>query len=343
MLSVPQEDTLPELRRDPIIGRWVIVSTERNKRPTDFGKDRENQGAIPCPFCPGNEMKTPPEVLSYGPANRSPNSSNWWTRVVPNKFPALQIEGQLHRSGEGMYDKMDGLGAHEVIIETPDHDKQLQHMDENRIEDVFWAYRDRIVDLKKDPRLEYVLIFKNCGAAAGATLSHAHSQLIATPMVPIRVKQEMQGAAAYFEYKERCIFCDIIRHEQLQKVRLVDENNDFIAITPFASRFPFETWVLPKKHDYNFEDIQKPEMINLARMMKSVLSRLDKVLDQPPYNFVIHNSPLKANFLEHYHWHIEVIPKLTQTAGFEWGTGFYINPTPPEQAATFLREIESIG
>jgi UDPglucose--hexose-1-phosphate uridylyltransferase len=334
---------MPELRRDPIIGRWVIVSTDRSKRPSDFGRARDGQGAIPCPFCPGNEAKTPPELLAYGPSSRAGNAPGWWVRVVPNKFPALKVEGQLHRSGEGLYDRMDGLGAHEVVIETADHNTPLQKLDDARLEDVFWAYRDRIVDLKKDPRLEYVLIFKNHGSAAGATLSHPHSQLIATPMVPIRVKQEMQGAAAYFEYKERCIFCDIIQQEQSQKVRLVDENQDFVAIAPFASRFPFETWVLPKKHDYNFEDIQKSEMGHLARMVKSVLRRLDGVLDDPPYNFVIHNSPLKSNFLAHYHWHIEIIPKLTQTAGFEWGTGFYINPTPPEQAAAFLREIESIN
>lgn len=334
---------VPELRRDPIIGRWVIISTERGKRPSDFPREHEQQASIPCPFCPGNEEKTPPEILSYAPAARKPNTPDWWVRVVPNKFPALHIEGKLHRSGEGMYDKMDGLGAHEVIIETPDHTKQLEHLDDARVEDVFWAYRDRIVDLKKDPRLEYVLIFKNRGYAAGATLSHSHSQMIATPMVPIRVKQEMQGAAAYFEYKERCIFCDVIRQEMAMKVRVVEENADFIAIVPFASRFPFETWVLPKKHDYNFEDIQKPEVSHLARLMKSVLRRLDGVLDNPPYNFVIHNSPLKANYLEHFHWHIEIMPNLTRTAGFEWGTGFYINPTPPEQAAAYLREITSIG
>jgi len=333
---------LPELRRDPIIGRWVIISTERGKRPSDFNRGRENNSAVPCPFCAGNEEKTPPEILSYSPPNHKPNTPGWWVRVVPNKFPALKIEGQLHRSGEGLYDKMDGLGAHEVIVETPDHEKELEDLDESRIEDIFWAYRDRIVDLKKDPRLEYVLIFKNRGAAAGATLTHSHSQLIATPMVPIRVKQEMQGAAAYFEYKERCVFCDIIRQEQMQKVRVIDENADFIALSPFASRFPFETWVLPKKHDYNFEDLQKGEVTNLGRLMKSVLRRLNDVLDAPPYNFIIHNSPLKASFLEHYHWHIEIIPKLTHTAGFEWGTGFYVNPTPPEQAALYLREIDSI-
>jgi UDPglucose--hexose-1-phosphate uridylyltransferase len=333
---------LPELRRDPILGRWVIVSTERNRRPRDFNHGSDAYGSIPCPFCPGNEAKTPPEVLSYGPPNRPPNSTNWWLRVVPNKFPVLEIEGQLHRAGEGMYDRMDGLGAHEVIIETPDHDRQMEHLEDARIEDVFWSYRDRIVDLKKDPRLEYVLIFKNRGEAAGAKLTHNNSQLIATPMVPIRVKQEMQGAAAYFEYKERCIFCDIVRQEQMQKVRLIDENDHFIAIAPFASRFPFETWILPKKHDHCYEDIEKPEMSQLARMMKSVLRRLDGVLEEPSYSYVIHNSPLKANFLEHYHWHIEIVPKLTRTAGFEWGTGFYVNPTPPEHAAAYLREMDSV-
>jgi len=333
---------LPEIRRDPIIGRWIIISTERGKRPSDFGHDKDNQGSIPCPFCPGNEEKTPPEIMAYRPRGQKSNESGWWLRVIPNKFPVLQIEGQLNRSAEGLYDRMDGLGAHEVIVETPDHTKSLAQLDDDKIQDVFWAYRDRIVDLQKDPRLQYVLIFKNRGSVAGASLLHSHSQLIATPMVPIRVRQEIVGAQRYFDYKERCIYCDIIRQEQQQNVRVVDENQDFIAISPFASRFPFEISVLPKKHDSHFEDIQKSEVNNLGRLMKSVLNRLERVLDGPPYNFILHNSPLKQPPCEFYHWHIEIMPKLTKTAGFEWGSGFYINPTSPEYATKSLREIENL-
>jgi UDPglucose--hexose-1-phosphate uridylyltransferase len=331
---------LPELRRDPIVGRWTIISTERGKRPSDFIREEETNTASSCPFCPGFEDKTPPEILAYHPPLREKDKSGWWVRVVPNKFPALQIEGSLNRTGEGMYDKMNGIGAHEVVIETPDHAGDTPRIEDKRVEDIFWACRDRIVDLKRDPRIEYILIFKNKGYAAGASLQHPHSQLIATPMVPIRVKQEILGAKNYFDYKERCVFCDIIRQELNQRLRVIIENEDFVALTPFASRFPFETWVLPKRHDSDFEDIQKNEMANLARTMKSVLAKMNIVLDNPPYNYLIHNAPLKEHRLPHYHWHIEIMPKLTRVAGFEWGTDFYINPTPPEEAAKYLREAE---
>ncbi|OGS19637.1 MAG: galactose-1-phosphate uridylyltransferase [Elusimicrobia bacterium RIFOXYA2_FULL_50_26] len=331
---------MSELRRDPVIGRWVIISTERGKRPSEFPREPNNNTGKACPFCPGNESLTPPEILAYSEPGRARDSRDWWLRVVPNKFPALKIEGALNRQGEGMYDKMHGLGAHEVIIETPEHNKEIQDLPDKHVEDIIWAYRDRIMDLKKDIRLEYALIFKNRGAAAGATLSHSHSQLIATPIVPKRVREEVNGAKDYYEYKERCVFCDIVKQELSLNQRIVTENDDFIAITPFASRFPFELWLLPKSHDSDFEDIQKHEASNLAVMMKEVLRKLDSVLDKPPYNYVLHNSPLKESHLPHYHWHIEVIPKLANVAGFEWGSGFYINPTPPEEAAKFLRESE---
>ncbi|MBI3292688.1 MAG: galactose-1-phosphate uridylyltransferase [Elusimicrobia bacterium] len=331
---------MPELRRDPVEGRWVIISTERGKRPSDFGKEPEEISDKLCPFCSGNEDKTPPEILAYHNPGRERNKPGWWVRVVPNKFPALQIEGQLNRQGDGMYDKMHGLGAHEVIIETPDHTQELSDLEDKRVEDVIWAYRDRIMDLKKDPRFAYILVFKNRGAAAGASLSHPHSQLIATPVVPKRVQEEVKGAKNYFEYKERCVFCDMIKQELNTTTRIVAENDDFLAFEPFASRFPFETWVIPKVHDSDFEDIQKHEAINLSHMLKAILEKIDKVLDQPPFNYILHNSPLRENRLPHYHWHIEIMPRLTKVAGFEWGTGFYINPTPPEEAARFLREAE---
>lgn len=332
---------MPELRRDPVIGRWVIISTERGKRPSDFGKEQEDKGGKFCPFCPGNEEKTPPEIVAYRePANNGKDSPGWWVRVVPNKFPALQIEGSINRRGDGMYDQMNGIGAHEVIIETNEHDKDISDLEPKKVEDILWAYRDRIMDLKKDTRFEYILIFKNKGSAAGASLSHPHSQLIATPIVPKRVREEVNGSKHYFEYKERCVFCDMIRQEIENQIRIISENEDFIAFTPFASRFPFETWILPKQHDSDFEDIQKHEVTNLSRILRLMISKLNKVLDRPPYNYIIHNSPLKEAHIPHYHWHIEIIPKLTKIAGFEWGTGFYINPTAPEEAAKFLREVE---
>jgi len=331
---------MPELRRDPVIGRWVIISTERGKRPNDFSQEAEPEFGKFCPFCPGNEDKTPGEVLAYAPAGREKNKPGWDIRVVPNKFPALQIEGTANRAAEGMYDRMNGIGAHEVLIESNDHKKELSDLDDKKVEDIFWAFRDRIIDLRRDSRFEYILVFKNKGAAAGASLSHAHSQLIATPMVPMRVKQEIVGAKQYFDFKERCVFCDIIAQEISQNIRVVAENDVFIAIEPFAARFPFETWVLPKMHDSHFEDLQKSEAHQLAKMMRDVLHRIKVVLDDPPFNFVIHNSPLKEPALAHFHWHIEIIPKLSKIAGFEWGSGFYINPTPPEEAAQFLKEAE---
>ena len=329
---------MPELRRDPIVGRWTIVSTERGKRPSDFLREEETNAATSCPFCPGFEDKTPPEILAYHPPQREKNKSGWWVRVVPNKFPALQIEGSLNRTGEGMYDKMNGIGAHEVIIETPDHSKDIHLVEDKRVEDIFWAWRDRIIDLKKDRRFKYILIFKNHGDAAGASLEHTHSQLIALPVVPKRVTEEVEGAREHYNFKERCIFCDIIRQETESKIRLISENDGFLAIAPFASRFPFEMWILPKTHQCNFEESQKREFEQLAPMLKDMLSRLDRVLDFPAYNYIVHTSPIGESAQDYFHWHMEIMPKLTKLAGFEWGTGFYINPTPPEESAKFLRD-----
>lgn len=329
---------MPELRRDPVIGRWVIIATERGKRPSDFEVVPDYPQGGTCPFCPGNEDKTAGEILAYYHSGREKNKPGWWVRVIPNKFPALQIEGELNRTGEGMYDKMNALGAHEVIIETPHHDQEIHELEQTKLEDVFWAYRDRIVDLAKDPRLEYILIFKNHGASAGASLRHPHSQLIALPMVPIRFKQETAASKSYHEYKERCVYCDIVHQELDQEVRIVAQNKDFVAFTPFASRFPFELWVVPLRHFSDFQDIQKNEVASLASMMKLVLAKHSYVLNNPPFNMILHTSPLKSPRLPYYHWYIEIIPKLTKMAGFEQGTGFYINPTPPEDAARYLRE-----
>jgi len=331
---------LPELRKDPITGRWVIIAAERAMRPSDFIR----QPAVPsggrfCPFCPGNESKTPPEVLAYRPGGGRPNESGWTLRVVPNKFPALRVEGDLDRQGEGVYDRMNGVGAHEVVIETPDHMLTLSELSEKQVEDVFWAMRDRIVDLRRDKRLRYIIVFKNHGAAAGATLEHTHSQLIALPVVPKRAQEELDGSRRYFDYRERCIFCDILRQESDSGTRVVLESEHFLAVTPYASRFPFETWILPKRHSSHFEASEIPEVQNLGWMQRAILRKIDKVLEQPAYNLMIHSSPVQEGAMAHYHWHIEIIPKLTNAAGFEWGTGFYINPTPPEEAARFLRDV----
>ncbi|MGC0775465.1 MAG: galactose-1-phosphate uridylyltransferase [Candidatus Acidiferrum sp.] len=333
---------MPELRKDPITGRWVIISTERGKRPNDFL--RESVAPLPngknCPFCAGQEAKTPPEILVYGRNNGGANTAGWTVRVVPNKFPALGIEGDLDREGEGLFDKMNGVGAHEVIVETPEHTATLASLPERAVEDVLWAYRDRMLDLKNDKRFRYVLIFKNHGEAAGASVEHTHSQLIALPIVPRRVREEVDSSWHYYDEKERCIFCDIIRQERDTGERVIGENDHFITLAPYASRFPFEMWLLPKVHGSSYENNQSTMYASLARMLKDTLMRLDVVLDRPPYNFMIHTSPVGEEINDHYHWHIEIIPKLTKVAGFEWGTGFYINPTPPEESARFLREAK---
>ena len=332
---------MPELRKDPITGRWVIISTDRGKRPMDFLRDEVKPGdAKNCPFCGGHESKTAPELLVYGRNGGAPNTPGWSIRVVPNKFPALKIEGELDREGEGLFDKMNGVGAHEVIIEAPEHEATLSTIPERALEDVLWAYRDRMLDLKNDKRFRYVLIFKNHGEAAGATVDHPHSQLIALPIVPRRVREEVDSSWHYYDEKERCIFCDIIRQEMDTGERVVAENEHFITMTPYASRFPFEMWLLPKVHGSSYENNQSTMYASLARMLKDVLMRMDAALDRPAFNFMIHTSPIGEEINDHYHWHVEIIPKLTKVAGFEWGTGFYINPTPPEEAARFLREAK---
>ena len=233
---------------------------------------------------------------------------------------------------------MNGIGAHEVIIETPEHNLTLATMPTARVQDVLWAYRDRILDLEKDKRFKYILIFKNHGEAAGASLEHTHSQLIALPVVPKRVREEVDGAREHYNFKERCIFCDILRQEKEKSVRLIAENQAFVVLAPFAPRFPFEIWIVPKTHQCAFEQSHKADLEQLAPILQDMLSRLDRVLEFPAYNYIIHTAPIGEPAEDYYHWHLEIMPKLTKVAGFEWGTGFYINPTSPEESAKFLRE-----
>ncbi len=331
---------MPELRKDPIHGRWVIISTERGRRPSDFVVEAQRPAGGFCPLCEGNEDKTPPEVLAFRNNGTPPNKPGWSLRVVPNKFPALRIEGDLDREGEGIYDKMNGIGAHEVIIETPLHQESLATLPVPAVTNVLWAYRERIIDLRRDVRLRHVLVFKNHGVAAGASLEHSHSQIIALPIVPRRVSEEIEGAKNFFQFKDRCVFCDIIRQELNQGKRVVSENKSFVAVAPFASRFPFETWILPKTHCPTFESMEPSEYEQAGHILSDTLHRMNRVLDQPPYNYVIHSSSFPDVDREYYHWHLEIMPKLTKVAGFEWGTGFYINPTPPEEAAEYLREAK---
>jgi len=332
---------MSELRKDPITGRWIIIATERAKRPTDFITEDQPVKASFCPFCEGNEDKTPPEIFSTREKNTRPNEKGWRVRVVPNKFPALRIEGGLDKRGEGIYDKMNGIGAHEVIIETPRHEISLTAIDDAHVQEIIRTYRDRLLDLRKDSRFSYGMLFKNVGVAAGASLEHTHSQLIVTPTIPKAVLEEMRGSEAFYNYRGRCIFCDMIQQEIETEDRMIFNFDRFVAFQPYAPRFPFETWILPKKHDSNFEHLQEPDIKELATILKGLLSKLEKALDYPPYNYVLHTGPFNKTNLTYYHWHIEVIPRLTKVAGFEWGTDFYINPVSPENAAQFLREIKT--
>ena len=328
---------MPELRKEPVSGRWVIVATERAARPTDFETNPQIIKSSFCPFCEGNEDKTPPEILAYRDNGAMPNTGGWRVRVVPNKFPALQSEGEYFKCEDGIYDKMNGIGAHEVIIESPRHIQSLTSLDNGNVEEVLSCYRDRLIDLKSDKRFVYGLLFKNVGFSAGASLEHTHSQLIVTPIVPPLVANEIANAKAFYQRTGKCLFCDMIQQEIETDKRVVISTDNFVVFAPFASRFPFETWILPKKHESNFENLQGAEAKELAYVLKSVLAKLEATLDFPPYNYIIHSAPFNVTESKHFHWHIEIIPRLTNIAGFEWGTGFYINPTPPEESAELLR------
>lgn len=316
-----------------MLGRWVIISTERAKRPTDFAPPAgPAAGGKICPFCPGNEAMTPPEVL------RLERDGRWQVRVVPNRFPALVPDGETGRQGVGIYDRMNGIGAHEVVIETPDHAQRLGDLSPADVELVLRAIRDRALDLGRDPRIRYIMAFKNEGAGAGASLAHSHCQLIATPIIPVLVKEELAGARRYHEFRGRCVYCDMVRQELDEQTRLVATGDRFVAFAPFAPRFPFETWLVAREHFTSWDSLTDERLADLARTLKDVLERLGRALGRPDYNFVLHPGPRSASGTQHYHFHLELLPKLSKIAGFEVGTGFYINPVAPEDAARYLRE-----
>ena len=333
---------MSELRRDPIVGRWVIVDTDHPNRPEDFEYERHTYKGALCPFCYGNEAMTPPEIEVIRDPNTAPNSSGWQVRVVANKFPALQIEGELDRRGEGIYDFSNGVGAHEVLMETPYHHKDIPDLQNSEIENFLSMYCRRALDLAKDKRFKYIMIFKNFGAAAGASLEHPHTQLVALPMVPKSAMEEIRGAQAYFEFRERCIFCDIIRQEVQDKERVILENKYFLSFCPYVSRFPFELWIIPKKHNGYFCHLPQEEIPSLAAILKESIARLKVIFPALSYNYILHSSPTNGDTggVEGYHWHIEFMPKLTRVAGFEQGSGFYLVSTPPELAAQYLKDAK---
>lgn len=339
-----------ELRFDPLRNRWVIVVPERARRPSDYLIHEAGEtikGAMACPFCWGNEDKTPPEIFALRDGS-APNTPGWRVRVVPNKFPALRVEDSAIRYGVGVFDVVSGAGAHEVIIETPSHNRGLADLSVEETRDVLVTFRERVRDLNRDERLRYVLVFKNHQLAAGASLEHTHSQLIATPMVPPTIKEELIVCRQHFRLKERCLICDVIGQELRLGERIIYENTDLLIWAPFASSFPFEMWVLPKNHLHDYSKLSDGELAAVAHVLKRSLLSLKELLNDPPYNLVLHTAPppfKRAGYADHwssiaydYHWHIEIIPRLTRIAGFEWGAGLFINPTPPEIAADYLRQ-----
>ncbi len=337
---------MSELRWDPLKHHWVIIAADRGRRPNDFFAQEPPTPMTSCPFCYGNEDKTPHEIFALRPSG-PPNSPNWKVRVIPNKYPVLRVEGEVKSRGYGIYDVMNGIGAHEIIIETPDHDRGMADLSTAEITDVLTAYRARLLDLRQDLRLRHLVLFKNHGARAGASLSHSHSQLIAVPLVPPVTVAELRNCRDFFEQRKRCIFCDIIDFELQIGDRIVREFPEYLIFAPFASCLPFELRLFPKRHLHDFTLLDDASLGGLAVAMKDMLMRLKKVLQDPPFNFILHTSPTlqprpgRPEFwtsIEYdYHWHIELVPRITPIAGFEWGSGFHINQTPPEDAAAFLR------
>ncbi len=331
---------MAEFRRDPVDGKWVIIAGERRKRFVGFHTEPYPETGERCPFCMGNESLTPPEIFAFREPGSKKDGPDWRVRVIPNREPILRVETELEREGVGYYDKISGLGAHEIIIENPSHKQYYSQLSLQNLTEIYLAYRERIMDLKKDQRMKYVLIFKNHGQTAGAMMDHRHSQLIALPILPKQIIEEMRGAKEYYKYKERCIFCDIVHQELSDKERLVFENEEFIAISPWAPIFPFELWVMPKNHRPSFD--QSPDQLFglLAQAVKSAMLKLDQVLQYPHFNLVLHTVPFGEEKCDYYHWHLEIMPRLTQVAGFEYGSGFYINPVSPEEATNWLIRAE---
>jgi UDPglucose--hexose-1-phosphate uridylyltransferase len=278
-------------------------------------------------------------VLRFG----EPPPGPWTVRVFPNRFPALLSGEEIQSSGEGLYDRMNGVGVHEVVVESPDHDARMGRLPEDAVADVLRAYHDRLLALRQDARLEYGMVFKNHGAAAGASLEHPHSQLISLPIVPEMVQEELAGAARYHRMKKRCPWCDVVRQERRDGIRVILDTGGFLALSPFAPRVPFETWVLPSAHQEAFEDLRTDEVQGLAGLLREVMARLERLLGDPAYNWILHTAPFRGGARGPFHWHFELMPRLTPLAGFEWGTGLFINPTPPEEAARFLRAPDVWG
>ncbi|RJQ18643.1 MAG: galactose-1-phosphate uridylyltransferase [Nitrospiraceae bacterium] len=330
---------MSELRQDPTTYDWVIIAKERARRPHDFKRDVSERPLLPsrsddCPFCPGNEERTPAAAAVYG------DPDNWNIRVVPNKFPALTPEGDTTREEWKLFRKSRGYGKHEVVIETPVHNKCIPFMEDDHVAELLKVYRDRYHALKKDPNVKIILIFKNHGLTAGTSLEHPHTQIVASPVVPPFIRRRFEIATQHFDNTGRCLYCDILHDEHQSKDRIVKETPYFTALHPFASHYPFETWIMPKLHSSSFGNILEVEIGELAGFLKEILLKLYVSLGDPDYNFIIHTSPVDDEHKTYYLWHIQIVPKLTFAAGFELGSGININTAVPEETAAFMRGIK---
>lgn len=337
---------MPELRRDPITQRWVVIATERAKRPHDFARQPRAKaaGGNECPFCEGNEGMTPPEVMAYRPGGTAPNTPGWTVRVVPNLFPAFgPPSGDLDERRHGIYVAMNGLGAHEVLITTPEHVEEVALLSTEQMALMVKSYVDRHLFHKANPLVAYVHTIMNYGREAGASREHPHSQLFAIPLVPGLVETELWGAGVYYEEHGRCVFCDLLRQELAHGERIVLESERFVVFTPYASQMPFEMWIAPKEHQPNFEAIDQHDVVEFASALKVALGKLYAGLNDPPFNYWIHTAPTRRDVGAVYHWHLEILPKLSIAAGFELGTEIMINTALPETAAAFLRETTAPG
>jgi UDPglucose--hexose-1-phosphate uridylyltransferase len=322
-----------ELRQDPTTRTWILIGRTG-------GDPGRKEGPDGCPFCPGRESDTPPAVAEIpGP------DGTWGVRAFPDKRPVFQVEGELGLEGEGVYDRMRNVGAHEVVVETRAHATSLAALPAGDIARVLQLFRQRIRDLKNDVRFRYVQVFKNQGALAGSLIPHAHSHLVATPVIPRRLEAELRWSKQHYDLKERCLYCDILRQEVAHGSRLVEHTADFVAFCPFASRFAFEVWLLPVEHGHRFEDLDDPRLGRLAPALKSALQRVERVC--PDYHLVLHTGPNEKSppiwgvsweTLRHdFHWHLEVLPRQADVARLHREEEFYVNPVPPEEAARQLR------
>jgi len=328
-----------ELRYNIVNREWVVIATERAKRPHDFMKPQKDVKIIPefrqdCPFCPGNEGDLSDETFRIG------GKEKWLTRSIYNKFPALSPKEKLVRHNDGIYHSISGYGVAEVIVESPKHNLNLALMSDEEVENIIKAYKDRYLSLQNKEGIESVVIFRNNGSGAGTSLEHPHSQLIATPIVPPQIRNRVESAMAFFDVTGKCIFCSVLEQEMAAKIRMISENGTFASFVPYAGAAPFVTWIFPKRHTSSFGDINGLEIKDLASILKLTLSKLYYGLNNPDYNYTIRSTPVKEDGKAYFHWYLTIVPRITLPAGFEVGSGIFINSSLPEESAEFLRKIK---